>query len=183
MMPTLTLRPRERRLALGATVVIGCWALVTWIIQPLWDRVMEARLHAATQLERLEVLGRLLSESPTVEQRYTDLSGYLQNGDPIQLQGAFFNELETLSRQSNVQLSMKPRTVRHQDQASRFEVELDAEGPQGNLLAFVDALLRLPRLVSVERLRISGVPMKPDLLRATLVLQHLSFKSPDQADG
>ena len=179
--PTLALRPRERRLALGAAVVIGCWGLVAWIIQPLWDRVMDARLHADTQLERLQALGRLLDESPEVEQRYADLSGYLQAGDPVQLQGAFFNELEALSRQSNVELSLKPRPVRHQDQASRFEVELDAEGPQGNLLAFIDALLRLPRLVSIERLRISGVPMKPELLRATVVLQHLAFTESAQS--
>ena len=183
MIPALTLRPRERRLALGAAVVIGAYGLVSWVIQPLWDRVAEARVHSNTQLERLRALGRLLDQAPAIERRYADLSGYLQEGDIAQLQGAFFNELETLSQQSNVQLSLKPRPVRHQDRASRFEVELDAEGPQGNLLAFLDALLRLPRLVSVERLRISGVPLKPELLRASVVLQHLSFDLSGQVGG
>jgi len=54
-------------------------------------------------------------------------------------------------------------------------VELDAEGNQPQTLAFLDALLRLPKLLTVERVRISAAPAKPDVLRANVVLQQLTF--------
>jgi hypothetical protein len=182
MSRAVSLQPRERRLAIGAGVVIGCWALVSWIVQPLWDRAAAARLHAGTRTERLEAIGRLLVQSPAVEREYAAVAGYFQAGDDAQLQSALLNELETLARASSIQLGLKPRPVKRQDRMSRFDVELDVEGTQEHLLTFLDALLRMPRLVAVERLRLTGVPLKPDLVRATIVLQHLSFQ-PDAFEG
>ena len=177
MIPGVSLRSRERRLAIGTGVVIGCWALVSWVVQPLWDRAVDARRYVGTQTQRLEAVGRLLVQSPAVERQYAAVAGYLQTGDDAQLQSAFLNELETLARASSVQLGLKPKPIKRQDRISRFDIELDAEGTQQNLFAFLDALLRMPRLVAIERLRLTGVPLKPDLVRATVVLQHLSFQS------
>ena len=181
-MPAAGLRPRERRLAMAAGLVIGCWALVSWMVQPLWDRATDTRRYVGTQTEKLAALGHFLAQSPSVERGYAAVAGYLQAGDAAQLQSAFLNELESLARQSNIQLGLTPRPVKRQERVSRFDVELDAEGSQQNLLVFVDALLRMPRLVAVERLRLTGVPLKPDLVRATVVLQHLSFQA-DAFDG
>ena len=176
MSQALAFRPRERRLALGAGVVIGCWALVSWVVQPLWDRATETRRYVGAQTEKLDALGRLLAQSSSVEGEYAAVAGYVQTGDEAQLQTALLGELESLARQSSVQLGLTPRPVKRQEYLSRFDIELDAEGSQSNLLTFLDALLRMPRLVAIERLRFSGVPLKPDLVRATIVLQHLSFQ-------
>ena len=120
--------------------------------------------------------------SPAVAREYAAIAGYLQSGDDAQLQSTLLNELEMLARASNIQLGLKPRPVKRQERVSRFDVELDAEGTQQHLLAFLDALLRMPRLVGIERLRMTGVPLKPDLVRATIVLQHLAFQ-PDPSEG
>ena len=58
---------------------------------------------------------------------------------------------------------------------SRFEVELDVDGSQQELMTFLDALLRMPKLIAVERIRISSVPAKADLLCANLVIQKLTL--------
>ena len=172
----LALRPRERRLALGTGVVIGCWALVSWAVQPLWDRAADTRRYVGAQTEKLDALSRLLAQSSSVEREYAAVAGYVQTGEEAQLQTVLLNELESLARQSSVQLGLTPRPVKRQEYLSRFDIELDAEGSQQNLLVFLDALLRMPRLVAIERLRFTGVPLKPDLVRATVVLQHLSFQ-------
>ena len=175
MKGSLRLRPRERRLVLVASVLIGCWVLVSWLVQPLWDRVRDLRLHLETQIEKLDALSHLLEQAPSIERAYQKIAPYLRAGDDEQSQGSFLNELETLSRSSNLQINLKPRTVKREEHMSRFEVELDVEGSQENLLTFLDAILRMPRLVAVERLRISSVPAKEHLLRANLVIHQLSL--------
>jgi hypothetical protein len=53
---------------------------------------------------------------------------------------------------------------------------LDVEGPQQNLLAFLDALLAMPRLITIERLRLSTFASKERLLRANLIIQRVTFQ-------
>ena len=171
-------RPRERRLALVAACVIGCWVLVSWVVQPLWNRAGELRRHVETQTEKLEKFSRLLAEVPALERERQRLAGYLRAENEEQAQSGFLNDLEALSRQSNLHINLKPRPMKREGQVSRFEVELDLEGSQESLLAFLDALLRLPRLVQIERLRLSSVPTKEQLLRADLVVQKLTLQGP-----
>lgn len=172
--PTLTLRPRERRLALIVGILIGCWALLSGLVQPLWERLRDLRLHVDTHTEKLAALQRLLAQRSSIERDFAAYAGYLQASEGEQAQGALLNELEALSRRSNVQLNLKPHPGKP-DERSRFEIELDVEGSQQSLMGFLDDLLRLPRLISIERLRIAAVPAKQDALRASLVLQHVTF--------
>ncbi len=104
------------------------------------------------------------------------MAPYLHAGDAASAQGRLLDELETLSRSASVRLNLKPRPARQDGPMSRFEVELDAEGSQQELLTFLDALLRLPKLITVERIRIAATPAKPDVLRANLVIQQLTFE-------
>ncbi|MBI2104556.1 MAG: hypothetical protein HYT90_03095 [Candidatus Omnitrophica bacterium] len=171
---TAALRPRERRLALVAGVLIGCWVFLSWLVQPLWGRVRDLRLRVETQAQKLDGFNRLLARAPSIEREYLDAAPYLQTGDAESAQGALLDELESLSRRASVRLNLKPRPSRQDGALSRFEVELDAEGSQQEVLAFLDALLRLPKLITVERVRIAATPAKPDLLRANLVLQQLT---------
>ena len=173
---SIVLRPRERRLALIAGVVTGSWLLVSLLVQPLWDRAKALRLQVETQTEKLEALGRLLAQAPAVDREYQTVAPYLEVEGDDQAQSAFLNELERLSRRSNLQLNLKPRPLKREGRMGRFEVELDVEGSQADLLAFLDTLLRMPKLIAIDRLRLSSVPTKPDVLRANLVVQKLILR-------
>lgn len=170
-----TLRPRERRLALIVGVFIGCWGLLAGVIAPLWERGRDLRVHMRTQSERLRSISRLLASAGTIERTYRQFAPYLESGDEDRLQRTCLAELESLSRQSGITLNLKPHPPRRDDRMSRFEVEVDAEGSQQALLVFLDALLRLPRLMTIERIRIATVPAKESLLRANLALQYVTL--------
>lgn len=176
MKAAIALRPRERRLALIAAILIGCWVFVSWVVLPLFDLVGDLRLRVDAHTEWLGALSRLLAQAPDIERDYRQYAGYLETADDEQAPAAFLGELEALARRSNVQLNLKPRPGKREERlSSRFEVELDVEGSQQSLMAFLDELFRLPKLITVERLRISTAPAKPDLLRASLVLQKLAL--------
>ena len=172
----MTFRPRERRLALIAGVVIGSWLLVSWLVQPLWDRAKAFRLQVETQTEKLEALSRLAAQGPAVEREYQVLASYLDATDEEQAQSEFLDELEHLCRQSNLHLNLKRKPLKREGRMGRFEVELDVEGSQADLLEFLDALLHMPKLIAIDRLRLSNVPTKSDVLRANLVVQKLILR-------
>ena len=171
----VTLRPRERRLGLIALLVIGCWAFLSWLVGPLWERVRGLHLHVATQTRKLEGLSDLLRRAPAIERSYQGVAAYLAVEGDEQAPGAFLDELEALSRTANIRLNLKPRPVTPEGGLRRFEVELEVEGSQQQIMMFLDALLRLPKLMTIERLRIAAVPAKADALRASLVLHTLTL--------
>lgn len=169
----MKLRLRERRLALVATIIIGCWGLLSLLVQPLWDRLRDLRLSRDTETERLQAFHRLISQASSIERDFERFGGYFASSDTEETPGAFLNELEALSRRANVQISFKPRPTTAD---GGFEVELDVEGSEQSLIGFLDELLRLPRLVAIERLQIASIPAKADVLRANLVLQRVILR-------
>ncbi len=171
--PWTALRPRERRLAAAAAGLIGCWALLSWAVQPLWEHLGNLRAQADLQAEKLDALGRLLAQGPATEQRYRVMAAAVRWESSDTSQADLLHDLEGLARQASLQLNLKPRPPKARGGSQVFEVELDVEGPQAKLLTFVDAVLGLPRLVAVERLRLSGIPTREGVLRANLVLQQL----------
>jgi Tfp pilus assembly protein PilO len=171
----LALQPREQQLASVAAALIGCWALLSWLIHPLWDEVREQHVRVQTQTDKLEALRRILAQAPEVEQRYQELAGYLEAGDDEAAQRSFLSDLEALAQETGTRLNLKPRSVTREERVSRLEIELDAEGTQQQLLRFLDGLLQMPKLIAIERLRLAGMPAKPDLLRATLVIHKLTL--------
>ena len=170
-------RPRERRLALLAGVLTGCWVLVSWIMQPLWDRMREVQQHRESQTGKLEMFSGLLEQGPAIERTREQFAPYLSVQEGEAGPGAFLNELEALCRTTHLQLNLKPKPIKQDGRASRLEVELDVEGSQTNILAFLDALLRVQKLVSLERVRLASVPTKENVLRANLVIQQLVLHS------
>ena len=175
MKPLLAaLKPRERRLALVAALLVGCWVLASALVQPLWDQIQQLRLHTQMQHDRVQGLGRIVSRRGAIEREHQRLAGYLApEADP---QGGLLNALEALARQSGLHLNLKPRPIRRESGSSRVEIELDVEGAQAALLGFLDALMKMPRLLVVERLRMSTVPGK-DILRMDLMLSQLLLGS------
>ena len=183
MAVALKFRPRERRLALVAGVLIGCWLFVSWVVQPLWERLRDLRLETETKTEKIEAISRLLAKAGSIKQAYQRSAPYLaSSGSDDRTGAAFLNELETLSRSSNVQLSLKPHQPKDEERMSRFDVELDIEGSQQNLMEFLDALFRLQKLIAVERFRLSIIPAKTDTLRAYLLLNTYTPLQPSIAD-
>ena len=168
------IRPREFRLAVIAGGLIGCWGVVSLIVQPLWDRNRDLRLDVETRTERLQAVGRLLEQAPSIEEQYQRMMPYLQQEDDT-TQVPFLNELQELSKTSDVRLSMKPRSAKQEGRVSRYEEELDLEGSQEQVMGFLDAILRMPKLMTIERLRLVSAPTREQLLRANLVIQKLNF--------
>jgi len=172
----IALRPRERRLLLGAVVILGCWVFLSWVVQPLWDHMRDLHLRVETHSEKLQSLNQLLTQASTIAREHRELALYLEAEPDEQIRRGFLNELEGLSRQSSVQINLKPRPIKESERATRFEIEVDVEGRQEHLMTFLDGLLAMPRLMSIERLRISSIPSKPELLRANLVVQRLILR-------
>ena len=170
------LRPRERRLALIAGVFIGCWGLISGVAHPLWVRGRDLQAHMQTQSEKLRSISRLLASATTIERTYQQVAPYLELGDDDRVQRACLAELETLSRQSGIKLNLKPHPMRREERTSRFDVDVDVEGSQQELLAFLDTLLRLPRMMTIERVRIATVPARENVLRANLSVQYLTVQ-------
>lgn len=169
------LKPRERRLALGAGIVILSWGVVSFLLQPLWSRMDALKSEVESQTEKLDALNALIARQHTVAQAYERVAAYLQPAEGGDHAG-LLNDLEILARQAELHLNLKPRPGKRDAHGERVEVEVDVEGPQARVLAFLDELLRLPRLVSVERLRLASVPAKNDIVRANLVLHHLILR-------
>jgi hypothetical protein len=117
----------------------------------------------------------VLARRELVEREHRAVAAFLEEEDHEAAQGRLLSALEDLSRASSVQLNLKPRPPKAGERLSRFEVELDAEGTQQRLMGFLDALVRMPALISVDRLRIVGVPGKAGILRATLVIQKVTL--------
>ena len=172
----LTLRPRERRLALIAGVLIGCWGLISGVVHPLWEQGRQLRVHVQSQSEKLRSISRLLASSATIERTYQQAAPYLELRDDEQVQRACLAELETLSRQSGMKLNLKPHPLRREERTSRFDVEVDVEGSQPDLLAFLDSLLQLPRLMTIDRVRVAAVPARESVLRANLAIQYFTVQ-------
>lgn len=172
----IVLRSRERQLLLYAAVILGCWTFLSWVVQPLWDRMRDLHLRVETHREKLESLSQLLTQAPAIVREHRELAPYLETAPDEQIRRGFLNELESLSRQSNVQLNLKPRPMKETERSTRFELEVDVEGRQEHMMTFLDGLLAMPRLMSIERLRISSLPSKPEFLRANLIVQRLILR-------
>jgi hypothetical protein len=173
-----TLQPRERRLALIAGVVIGCWVLLVYLVQPLWARTQELNERVRQETERLEAMSSLVERAGPAQEAYLAVAPLLGQGEAGANAAFFLNALESMAQSAGVRLNIAPRSSVSADGVSRSNVELDAEGEQQNIIAFLDAVLTMPALASIERLRVSMAPGKSDLLRANLLVQHIQLQTP-----
>lgn len=172
------LRLRERRLALTLALLVGSWVILAWMVQPLWDRGAQLGAQVEQHTERLHAVGRLLAQAPVIERRQQELADFL-TPEPDDGTRGFLDQLEGLSRSSNVRLNLKPKPPKPSGHQSRVEVEVEVEGSQETLLRFLDELFRLPKLVTVQQLRIAHAPTKEAALRANLLIEKLTLLAPD----
>lgn len=174
-MPAHPLSARERRLTLIAAMLIGAWAAVSWVVEPLWFRARQAEQHVEIQTRKFQQFGDLFAERDAIEQQYQAIVPYLGGGN-AQAPAGFLGELEVLAKRADVQVDLKPKPVKQQGDLSRLGVELQLQATQAQLFAFLDALLTMPRLIEVERLQISSAPGQADILRAYLVIEQVTLR-------
>ena len=167
------IRPAEFRLALIAVGLIACWGLVSGLLQPQWDRLNDLALNLDTHTQRYQAFAKLFAQAADLEPRHEQVRVYLESAQADGAQDRLLVELEQLSREARVLLNLKPRPMKAEKNAPRYELEMDLEGSQADLMNFLDGLFRLPRLFTVERLRLSTIPARTDTLRANLVIQHV----------
>jgi hypothetical protein len=168
-------RPRERRLLLVTSIVIGCWFVVSWIVVPLSHRAQELEQRVDSQTLTLEALSRLLARQTSIEQHYQAAAGYLAADDPKIAEEMLLSDLQTFAQQVHVQINLKPKPAKREGQVTRVGVEVDLHTSQDKLFTFLDALLGMPKLAQIERLHISGAPGKLGILRAQLLIEQLTL--------
>ena len=177
MIPLLSkLSPQERRLIFIAGIIFLFWMLLLHVVDPLWHRLGGVKQDIDHNLQVAQELKSLLQEGPTIEEQYQTVGSYLSPSTETS-RSLWLEQLEALAQTHHVQLNLKPLPPKQEARISRFPLEMDAEGEQRNLLAFLDAILGMPQLIVIDRLRLSAVPTKESRLRANLVLQQLVLKS------
>ena len=171
----MVFKAREQRLTIIVVLLVGAWAVLTWLADPLIARGDELKQQVEAQTIKLEKLSALMASRSVVEDEYIQVEPYLQaamaqHGEPA----AFFSELEELAREADVQINLKPRISRGRDKDG-LVVELELLAPQVRLFALLDALLTMPQLVEIERLHLAPAPSDSGQLRAHLILSKRTF--------
>ena len=164
------LTDRERLMALAAALTLGSAVIAARVLGPMWDHAqrlqaqvtrMSGQLHAAQRTSRAGAVG---SEAAALIQQER-----LALQDP-QPQLRLFEELDVLARQSGVRLDLRPS-------ASEEPGVLAAlEGGQAQVLAFLDAVMGMRRLISIEQVRLTGGGGAAGSVRMELALQLASLE-------
>ena len=164
------LTDRERLMALAAVLVLGSAVIAARVLGPMWDRAqrlqaqvtrMSSQLQAA---QRVSHAGGVGSEAAALIQQER-----LALQDP-QPQLRLFEELDVLARQSGVRLDLRPSA------SEGLGVQAALEGGQAQVLAFLDAILGMRRLISIEQARLTGGGGAAGSVRMELALQLASLE-------
>ena len=169
-------KTHERMLAAMAVVVIAGAILGVWVIEPLIGKIGQARSEIEGKKTKLESVKRLIGESTRVNQEYQALAEFYEDQTGGVAPHAILDEIETLSSQLNLQLNLKPRGLKHDEDMEYFEIELEVQGSQDPMMSFLDELLRLRTLMLVERLRVTNAPTREHKLQANILLRQVKLE-------
>ena len=167
--------PREQQLVITVTVLIGVWFTFSGIVEPLWERSQRLAQQVEAETSKLEKLSGLLAKRDTVERSYAEIAAFLTQVSDGDASILFLGELEVLARHANVQIDLKPKPIKYNDELRRVGVELNLEASQERVFAFLDALFSMPTLLDIQRLHISSAPGKQNVLRAHLIIQKVAL--------
>jgi len=166
---------REQRLTVVVLLLVGGWGSLSWGLDPLLQRADELEQQVEGQTAKLEKLSVLMASRSAVEREYGQVEPYLKSTMAQSLDPAvFLSELESLAREADVQINLKPRISKSRE-GERLAVELELRAPQERLFALIDLFLTMPHLVEIERLHLSPSPGSEGDLRAHLILAKLAF--------
>ena len=168
---------RETALAWAAAMIIICWVGLSLVGEPLWKRSADLERQMMVAQKKLERLQQLAARQGAIEQAVRAWSQFWSDQPDEQLQQEYLEELERLAATKDLHLNVKPHPIRRQGEVSRFEVELEVESSQEQLLAFLDQLLAHPSLLELDRLRISSTASKDHPLKADCVISKVVIKT------
>ena len=173
------LSARERKLALLVGIGAPLWGLVNGVGLPLWDRLTQLDQQAQAAQRKLDRLVELAARKPAIERAYGEHADLFVSAEESMehIQRAFLDDLERLARAEQLQIDLRPKLVQDHRQVSRISVEVTIEATQEAALAFVDQVLKLPRLVELERLRIATTVSQERPLRVNLIVNHVVIRT------
>ena len=174
---------RERTLALAAALVIGASMLVVKVMAPLWDQLAKLRERESVSQEKLERWRSLVARRGAIERASARYARFRTPEPPERVQATLLGELEELARASNVQMALKPRSIRKDEQADEIGLELQLDGMPPAVLGFLDRLLAWPRLMVFERIRLSTSASSDQPLRASVILSVFVLHPSEAASG
>jgi general secretion pathway protein M len=163
-----SLAPRERTLALAAGVALALAVVFLALVQPLRGaaEAAETRAHAAAR--ELDALQELRARYDEANARVSRVESRIRSGP----QGEIFTALETMARESAVQVdSMEPRTTPADEDYRETKVQVALKGV--TLAQTVNYLHRIesaPQLLSVKSLRMRTRRDDPELLDVTFTV-------------
>lgn len=141
--------------------------------RPLWQRLAHLEQEASTAQQRVAQLQALMQRRAIIEQQAQTYAKFSTAEPEEVLQRQLLDELERWAEDTGVQLNLQPRPVQREDVVSRLKVEVELEGPQAALLAFLDRMLSTPSLLQLDRVHITAASSKDSRLRANLVVTRL----------
>ena len=163
---------RERTLAVVALTVMGACGFVSAVGWPLWNQLTQLTQQTAVAQKRIIRLRELVRRRPGIEQLYQSYAALRGGADSADRMGrTFLDELEQLAHAANLQLNLKPKPLTREGDVSLIAVEVEVDASQEALLAFLDRILALPRLIRLERVRLASSASKDYPIRATLLLE------------
>ncbi|MDX1649191.1 MAG: type II secretion system protein GspM [Myxococcota bacterium] len=163
-----TLAPRERALVAAVGVVAVLGLLFVGVVRPLHGAADAAEARAEAAARELEALQQLRARYDEANTRVSRVESRIRSGP----QGEIFTALETMARESAVQVdSMEPRTTPASEDYRETKVQVALKGV--TLAQTVNYLHRIesaPQLLSVKSLRMRSRRDDPELLDVTFTV-------------
>lgn len=168
--------PKPQKIIFGVFVLLllgaGAYFL---LLSPLWERVAALEAQSASlQRELIQSraivadLARFRREITELEQRLTSLKERLPTEKETP---SLYRSLSNAAVRAGLAVALfQPREPRNKDFYAEIPVTLTAEGSYHQLGQFFETVARLPRVVNVADLKLSGVSQGKHPVRAELTL-------------
>lgn len=151
------LKPRERSLLFGFSIVALLLVSDFAVVRPLWNYYVSIEERTAAEEKRLVRNLLNINRKDAVERDY---AGYQQftrpSGTDEEEIGKLLSEIEQTARTNKVVLvDMKPREAQSRDFYKEYRAELDAETELANWVQFVHQLEESEQLLRVSAAKLT----------------------------
>lgn len=173
------LRPRERVLAAGCTVILLMVALDRLVLTPWVRHGRKVRQEIQEMEKALQNHARLLTRQAQVSAEFERYQRYLQPAIADELQtAALLKEIEELAGESHVKLvELKSLGVETEDTFKRYTFEARFQCVLDEWIEFVYRVESSPSLYEVVRAGLSVPEERPERLDGTLRIMSVAMNS------
>ena len=174
--------PKLPKVVLGIALVIGILAGGYFLlISPVQTRIaaLQTKVTALeTELTQARAqvaeLARFRREVAQLEARLTVLKDKLPTEKETP---ALYRTLSDAAQESGLGVSLfQPRAAVAKDYVSEIPITVTAEGGYHQLGEFFEKVARLPRVVKVDTLKVTGLPKARNSLRADITLATYTYR-------